>query len=770
MLFLVHFSASQNASLSCDELDALLSMCGIKPRDAYERLPDNQDLEADPFVVVSLPSLDIAKRIAARAALVRAMTELWSVHDCHTLHEAVASVTSAESPAGSRLRELLPDDTVTWRLVVDGFRASLTMPEQEATRQHFRAGLPWRGRVRVKDAAVTVRVLIDFESHKRPLYAAGDKGGSSAGAASDSADSSAAGAAVIGFAASAFVPDTYTPTVLLRPNSEAVAAAAALPGIEDEACCSACEFGCGGSAAAAVCGAGGAGAGAADGAAAAFVSPRGFGLMVRQRSRRVFVGLDVGPTARTLLLDRLSLKKRPYLGPTTLDPELGLAMANLARVKPGHIVLDPFVGTGSILASAAALTGCTVLGTDIDFKILAGKGGKDVFTNFAHYGLAPPELLYADNATAPVTDRPIIDAIIADPPYGVRAGARRGGPAGTGLAAAAATAAAVGGAGAGAAAATPAAAAADDSAAAVAVAAAVEPTPPAASADARGAEAAAAGSTAGAAASAPPVSKTTGQAYNPRVWATRVYEEVDVMADLLDRAARMLVPGGRLVYLYPTLREGHSLEKLPHHPCLAVESDSEETLTLLLCRRIVTMVKVVPYDAAAAARGEYAAAARAAAVRAGTLSVGLRDRMGAAYDGWFASHRNDFGGAESVAQLRVGKLKKSDDASAAGGAAAAAGGAGAVAADASAEPSLDEAAKIEARAARERIRAEGAAAGLSKRKTRLVTRKLAVQLRREEKHERGTAGSVVSEGTGTSGAAGGAVDADEAEAGASGRE
>lgn len=107
MLFLVHFSASQNASLSCDELDALLSMCGIKPREAYERLPDGQDLEADPFVVVSLPSVDIAKRIAARAVLVRTVTELWSVHDCHTLHEAMASVTSPHSPAIARLRELL---------------------------------------------------------------------------------------------------------------------------------------------------------------------------------------------------------------------------------------------------------------------------------------------------------------------------------------------------------------------------------------------------------------------------------------------------------------------------------------------------------------------------------------------------------------------------------------------------------------------------------------------------------------------------------------
>lgn len=647
------------------------------------------------------------------------------------------------------LFELL-QDSVTWRLAVEGFRASLTMPEQEATRQHFRSGLPWRGRVRVKDAAVTVRVLLDFEAHKRVVYAADDKGAGSAGAARSSAGGAATSAVAIGFVASAHVPDTYTPSSLLRPNSEAVAAAAAMPAIAEEAACSACEFGCGGAAVAPTalpaC------ATASD-ASGSVVSPRGFGQMVRQRTRRVFVGLDIGVTARSLL-DRLSLKKRPYLGPTTLDPELGLVMANLGRVQPGHIVLDPFVGTGSILASSAALTGCTVLGTDIDFKILAGKGGKDVFTNFAHYGLSPPELLYADNATAPVTDRPIIDAIIADPPYGVRAGARRGGPAGTGLAASAAAAA------------SPAAAS------------------PAAAEPRQVAPAVSPGSDALATA---PVSKTTGQAYNPRVWATRIYEEVDVMADLLDRAARMLVPGGRLVYLYPTLREGHGPDLLPQHPCLALESDSEETLTLLLCRRIVVMVKVAPYDTAAAARGEYAAAARAAAERAGTLSVGLRDRMGAAYDGWFASHRNDFGGAETVAQLRAGKLKKGDgpssspasDAAAAGASgtaspgAAAVGGAGAVAAASSAgdgpasisgaASAPDEAALRAARAARERMRAEGAAAGLSKRKTRLVAKKLVVQLRREEKLERGTAGSVASAGTGASGGAAGGAEAPEAD-------
>jgi len=46
--------------------------------------------------------------------------------------------------------------------------------------------------------------------------------------------------------------------------------------------------------------------------------------------------------------NRYSLKKRPYLGPTSTDHELALLMANQAKCTAGDLVYDPFVGTGSI--------------------------------------------------------------------------------------------------------------------------------------------------------------------------------------------------------------------------------------------------------------------------------------------------------------------------------------------------------------------------------------------------------------------------------------
>jgi tRNA G10 N-methylase Trm11 len=48
---------------------------------------------------------------------------------------------------------------------------------------------------------------------------------------------------------------------------------------------------------------------------------------------------------------KYDLKKRFYLGPTSLDHSLALVLATISRVQPGSWVLDPFVGTASILVS-----------------------------------------------------------------------------------------------------------------------------------------------------------------------------------------------------------------------------------------------------------------------------------------------------------------------------------------------------------------------------------------------------------------------------------
>jgi len=130
-------------------------------------------------------------------------------------------------------------------------------------------------------------------------------------------------------------------------------------------------------------------------------------------------------------IEKYSLKKRAYLGPTSMDAELSLIMTNLAQIQRGSFAFDPFVGTGSILLTAA-LRGAYAFGTDIDLRVLRGKSqNENIVSNFKQYGLPPPELVRSDNAIYHRHFRnhlPLFDAIVTDPPYGIRAGARKSGP------------------------------------------------------------------------------------------------------------------------------------------------------------------------------------------------------------------------------------------------------------------------------------------------------------------------------------------------------
>eukprot|EP01035_Chromulina_nebulosa_P017780 gene17780-23384_t len=137
-------------------------------------------------------------------------------------------------------------------------------------------------------------------------------------------------------------------------------------------------------------------------------------------------------------IKKYDLKKRLYVGPTSLDHSLALIMANLSNIKQGSLVFDPFVGTGSILISLSHF-GAICTGFDIDSRVLhgemyAGHGDRsikrNIYENFKSYNLPLPELIRMDNH---LLDRHmksyegIFDCIVTDPPYGIRAGARKSG-------------------------------------------------------------------------------------------------------------------------------------------------------------------------------------------------------------------------------------------------------------------------------------------------------------------------------------------------------
>jgi tRNA (guanine10-N2)-methyltransferase len=124
-----------------------------------------------------------------------------------------------------------------------------------------------------------------------------------------------------------------------------------------------------------------------------------------------------------------------------MDPELSFIQANLVRANQGMLVLDPFCGTGGLIIAAAHF-GATVMGTEINYQVAKAIGrssrvGEETLTekhsvaaNFRQYNLEERFLgiLIADASKQSLWRQQtegIFDAIVADPPYGVREKGRK---------------------------------------------------------------------------------------------------------------------------------------------------------------------------------------------------------------------------------------------------------------------------------------------------------------------------------------------------------
>ncbi|RIB14870.1 S-adenosyl-L-methionine-dependent methyltransferase [Gigaspora rosea] len=126
------------------------------------------------------------------------------------------------------------------------------------------------------------------------------------------------------------------------------------------------------------------------------------------------------------LVQKYNLKKRKYIGNTSMDAELSLIMANQALASPGKLIYDPFVGTGSFLLTCAHF-GAFTLGSDIDGRQIRGQADKSIKSNIDQYNLGDKVLdtLVFDICHHPWRENLWFDAIVTDPPYGVRAGAKK---------------------------------------------------------------------------------------------------------------------------------------------------------------------------------------------------------------------------------------------------------------------------------------------------------------------------------------------------------
>ena len=137
------------------------------------------------------------------------------------------------------------------------------------------------------------------------------------------------------------------------------------------------------------------------------------------------------------------LTKRKYIGPTATDHLLSFLMANFAQIKQGQLIIDPFVGTGSLLIPPSYYK-AQCFGCDLDVRVLRGysvgytrksendktpqKMQGNIFSNFDDYGFPRPQIIRQDiNKPAFRKKNLLFDAIVCDPPYGWRAGVRKTG-------------------------------------------------------------------------------------------------------------------------------------------------------------------------------------------------------------------------------------------------------------------------------------------------------------------------------------------------------
>jgi tRNA (guanine10-N2)-methyltransferase len=288
---------------------------------------------------------------------------------------------------------------------------------------------------------------------------------------------------------------------------------------------------------------------------------------------RVYHAVSLLAGARGHLMDFFSLKKRPYIGTTSMPPELTFLMSNFAHVRRNDLVYDPFCGTGSSLVSCAHW-GAKVFGTDMDGRVLrSGTGrisgqmrqqqtiafqsiddhwaslrtsdshGDDHFaftsedraqpsmlTNFKgyHFSTTPERFRMNfsrwDHMFTPLVQgrEGFLDAIISDPPYGVREQKRK-----------------------------------------------IDQEHLTAT-------------------SGPECSSSNTISGSSMA---DEYEISDMVVDVVIFAARALVVGGRLTFWHPTTYQYHP-DELPSHPCMELEWDLGQQVTLKMTRRLVTMRKI----------------------------------------------------------------------------------------------------------------------------------------------------------------------------------
>ena len=412
-----------------------------------------------PFWHATFPSERAARRAAERAVLTRGLFEPWA--EGSTMDELEAALREVPESKRAPWQHRDGPDARSFKLVVEGWGAKMPEAARRAATQRCLAAAGLRARVDLA-APDDVFWLIVAPGNVEQGWTAADVGEEQEGGRR-AAPAAAADAPAVSGGGNAAKPaaqrhcakagEQWFLDMFCRPSS-----------VEGQQC--------------------------GNGSTASTSPPHpNFNTLPYRAPTRLYFCRLVGACDRTAAVTRYNLNERPYIGPTSMDPEMAAVMANAARCRGGQLALDPFCGTGSILVALAA-AGARVVGADIDVRVLrdghaadgnaaaalarrrpknapkkrtakrmalkaaaeraaAAAGGasasssppppteaeskqpvaSDVLSNFAYYGLTPRlvDLVRLD-AHRPLL-RPSLpacfDAVVADPPYGVRAGGRK---------------------------------------------------------------------------------------------------------------------------------------------------------------------------------------------------------------------------------------------------------------------------------------------------------------------------------------------------------
>ena len=146
----------------------------------------------------------------------------------------------------------------------------------------------------------------------------------------------------------------------------------------------------------------------------------------------VYFGAKIGEAQRKLRA-KYDLRQRDFLGNTSMEPEVCVFQANLAKISSGDLVYDPFCGSGSNLIAAAHF-GAFTIGSDLDYNIIHSRGKSSKMgmgwrnqktslkTQMVKYGLTTHLGTFRTDfsQTGFYQKEESINAIVCDPPYGVR--------------------------------------------------------------------------------------------------------------------------------------------------------------------------------------------------------------------------------------------------------------------------------------------------------------------------------------------------------------